>query len=183
MAGVDWLPDMTARWVRILSAAGGRRTPLDEAVDQINSITGTSHAKARFGRLKRPSDAPAEAAAVTTMCRLLIAGVLVGDVVLSQLCALRGETRQQVLGQLTGGLPGQLEDEQLRALQVQLSEGSTLLRDAERPSFDALGTRIGQVLKLAEEQASAIVDEARLEAAEITAAAGTPQPCPHCGAR
>jgi vacuolar-type H+-ATPase subunit H len=47
----------------------------------------------------------------------------------------------------------------------------------------ALGNRIEQLLRLAEEQASALIDAARAEAAEITSSAGTQQPCPMCGAR
>lgn len=180
---MDWVQDMTARWVRILSAAGDRRTPLDEAVDQINSISGTQQSNAKLGRLKRAGGASAEATAATVLCRLLVAGVLVGDSALDQLCGLRGQTRQQVLDQLTYGLPGQLQDQQVSALQAQLSQASTLLGDSERASYGSLGTRVEQLLRLAEEQAAAIVDAARLEAAQITSAAGTQQPCPECGAR
>jgi hypothetical protein len=35
---MDWVQDMTARWVRILGAAGEARTPLDEAVHEISAI-------------------------------------------------------------------------------------------------------------------------------------------------
>jgi hypothetical protein len=38
---MDWVQDMTARWVRIMSATGGGGTPLDEAVRQVNEIGGT----------------------------------------------------------------------------------------------------------------------------------------------
>ncbi len=38
---MDWVQDMTARWIRIMSAAGGGGTPLDEAVRQINAIADT----------------------------------------------------------------------------------------------------------------------------------------------
>jgi hypothetical protein len=95
-----------------------------------------------------------------------------------------GETREQVLDRLSGGLPQQLPDQQLRALQEELSGGRTLLlQDPERASYSGLGNRIEQLLRLAEEQASALIDAARAEAAEITSSAGTQQPCPRCGAR
>lgn len=45
--------DMTARWMRILGAAGGGRTPLDEAVAQISAIREVPEKKSRFGRPKR----------------------------------------------------------------------------------------------------------------------------------
>ena len=183
VAEVHWVQDMTSRWVRILSAAGDRRTPLDEAVDQINSIIGTQQSKGELGRLKRGGGASAEATAATVLCRLVIAGVLVGDLVLDQLCALRGETRQQVLDQLAGGSLGQLQDQQLSALQAQLSQGSPLLGDSEQASYGGLGARVEQLFRLAEEQAAAIVDAARREAAQIISAAGAQQPCPKCGAR
>jgi hypothetical protein len=40
VAAMDWVQDMTARWVRIMNTAGGGRTPLDEAVRQISEIGG-----------------------------------------------------------------------------------------------------------------------------------------------
>jgi hypothetical protein len=39
---MDWVQDATARWMRIMSAApSGGRTPLDEAVRQVNAIGDT----------------------------------------------------------------------------------------------------------------------------------------------
>jgi hypothetical protein len=107
--------------------------------------------------------------------------VLVSDLMVDQLCALTGQTRGQLLDQLCGGLPQRLRDLQLRALQAELSGSCSLLRDAERASYSGLGTRIEQLLRLAEEQASALIDAARAEAAEITSSAGTQEPCPRCG--
>jgi len=180
---MDWVQDMTARWVRIMSAAGGGGTPLDEAVRQISEMGGTPAKKGSLGRLKRNAAASAEASAVTVLCRQLIAGVLVSDLMIDWLCVLAGQTREQVLGQLSGGLPQQLQDQQLRALQAELSGSCTLLQDPERAPYAGLGTRIEQLLRLAEEQASALIDAARAEAAEITSSAGTQQSCPRCGAR
>jgi hypothetical protein len=102
---------------------------------------------------------------------------------IDELCALAGQTREQVLDRLSVGLPHRLQDQQVRALQEELSGSRALLQDPERASYAGLGARIEQLLKLAEEQASALIDAARAEAAEITASAGTRQPCPRCGAR
>jgi hypothetical protein len=74
---MNWMQDMTARWVRILSAAGGGSTPLDEAVHQISEIGGTPGKKGRFSALKRNAAALAEASAVTVLSRQLLAGVVV----------------------------------------------------------------------------------------------------------
>jgi hypothetical protein len=145
---MDWVQDMTARWVRIMSAAGGGSTPLDEAVHQISEIggtpgkSGTPGKKGRFGRLQRNSAVPAEASAVTVLSRQLIAGVLVTDLIIDELCALSGQTREQVLDRLSGGLPQQLQDQQLRALQKELSGGRTPLQDPERASYAGLGSCI-----------------------------------------
>ena len=79
-------------------------------------------------------------------------------------------------------MQGQLQDQQARALHAELSHACTVLQDPERASYSALGDRIEQLLRLAEQQASAIIDAARDEAAQITSAAGR-QPCPNCGAR
>ncbi len=186
---MDWVQDMTARWVRIMSKADDGRTPLDEAVDQISEIGEigeigeTPRRKGKPGRLKRNAAAAAEASAVTVLCRQLIAGVLVSDLVIDRLCAVAGQTREQILSQLSGDLPRELRERQLRALQVELSGSCALLRDPERAPYAGLGSRVEHLLRLAEEQASALIDAARAEAAGITSAAGTRQPCPRCGAR
>ena len=35
---MDWVQDMTARWMRVMSAGDGGRTPPDEAVRQISAV-------------------------------------------------------------------------------------------------------------------------------------------------
>jgi hypothetical protein len=172
----DWVQDMTACWVRILGATGAGRTPLDEAVQEISAIGGAP-AKERFG-LKRRAAAPAEAPAITVLSRQVIAGVLISDLLLDRLCVATGQAREQVLRELSGDVPQQLRDEQLRALQAELSVSCALLRDPERASYAGLGTRIEQLLGLAEQQASELIDAARAEAAKITSSARPSQPGP-----
>jgi hypothetical protein len=179
---MDWMQDMTARWVRIMSAAGAGGTPLDEAVEQVSQIGGMPGKKGLLGRLNRNDAAAVGAPALTALSRQIIAGVLVSGLMIDQLCTLTGQTRQQLLEQLSGNLAEQLPDQQLHALRAELSGSCALLQDPERASYAGLGTRIEQLLRLAEEQASALIDEARAEAAEIRAAAGPRQPCPRCGA-
>ena len=179
---MDWVQDMTARWMRILSAAGGGDTPLEEAVRQISRIVGApGKKKGVLSRRQRNAATSAEALAVTVLCRQLIAGVLVGDLMADQLCALTGQSRDQLLEQLSGSMPGELPDRQLRVLEAELSGVGGPLRDPERATYAGLGIRIEQLLRLAEEQASALIEAARAEAAGITASAGTAQPCPRCG--
>ena len=69
---MDWAQDMTARWMRIMTAADGGGTPLDEAVRQISAIAGTPVKKGRLGRpgrLRRHAAAAEDASAVTVLCR------------------------------------------------------------------------------------------------------------------
>jgi hypothetical protein len=176
---MDWLRDATTRWVRIIGAAhDGDRTPLDEAVQQINALGGTPGKKGGLGRLKRGAAAQDEVPAATILSRQLIAGVLVSDVLIDRLGTLAGQTREQVLDQLPGEVSRQLPDQQLRALQGELSDACRLLRDPDRGSYDKLGGRVEQLLALAEEQARTIVDEARAEAARIASSAGAQPPGP-----
>ena len=70
--------------------------------------------------------------------------------------------------------PEQLRDQQVRALQTELSGSLAQLRDPERASYSGLGARIEQLLRLAEQQAVDLVEGARAEAARITASAGAP---------
>jgi hypothetical protein len=177
---MDWAQDMTARWVRILSAAGEGRTPLAEAVQEISAIGGAS-AKGRSG-LKRRAAAAAEVPAITVLSRQVIAGVLVSSLLLDRLCAATGQAREQVLRELSGDGPQELRDGQLRALQAELSGSCALLRDPGRETYSGLGTRVEELLRLAEQQASELIDAARAEAAEITARAGQPRPGPGPGA-
>lgn len=173
---MDWVQDMTARWMRILGAAGGGRTPLDEAVHQISVIGETQAKKGGFGRLKRNGVTPVEASTVTVLCRQLIAGVIMSDLMIERLCALSGQARDQVLDQLSGDLPRRLPNQQLRALQAELTDSCALLQGPDPAFYSGLADRIGQLLRLAEEQASAIIDAAHAEAAEITTSAGTHEP-------
>jgi hypothetical protein len=176
---MDWVQDMTARWIRIMSAAGGGGTPLDEAVRQINTIADTPAKKGgHLGWRRRKGD---DASAVTVLCRQLIAGVLVSDIAITRLCVLEGQTREHVLAQLTGDVPGQLGDQQLRALQAELSGSCAVLKDAERASYAGLGVRIEQLLRLAEQQASELIETARAEAARISASGGAPSSGPGLG--
>jgi hypothetical protein len=100
-----------------LSAAGGGDTPLDEAVRQISRIGGAPAKKnGLLSRLQWNAATPAEALAVTVLRRQLIAGVLVGDLMADQLCALTGQSRDQLLHQLSGSMPGKLPDRQLPRL-------------------------------------------------------------------
>jgi hypothetical protein len=168
---MDWVQDMTARWVVVMSATGGGRTSLDEAAQLINTISEIPAKKSGFGRLRPNASTPAEASMVTVLCRQLIAAVVLSDLMIDRLCALEGQTREQVLARLTGDFPDQLQDLQLRALQVELSGSCELLKDPERATYAALGGRIADLLGRAEEQASALIDAARAEAAEITSAA------------
>jgi hypothetical protein len=56
---------------------------------------------------------------------------------LDRLCAAAGQAREQVLRELSGDLPQQLRDKQLRALQAELSGSCALLRDPERAALVA----------------------------------------------
>lgn len=112
---------------------------------------------------------------VTALSRQLIAGVLVSDLLMDRLTAATGQTREQVLDELAGGSPRQLRDQQVRALQVELSGSCRLLREQQRASYAGLGDRVEQLLRLAEQQASELIDAARDEAARITATAAGDQ--------
>jgi hypothetical protein len=173
--GMDWVQDMTARWIRILGATDDVTTPVDRAVQQISALGETSG----LGRKQRKA---AEASAATALSRQLVAGVIVSDLMIGRLCLISGQTREQVLDQMSGDLPRQMQDQQLRALQAELSRGWESPRD-EGPTYAGLGARVEQLLKLAENQATALVEQARAEAAEIRASAGTPQACPKCGSQ
>ena len=61
--------------------------------------------------------------------------------------------------------------DQAQALQQELTEAHRQLREQERPTYAGLGSRIEQLLRLAEEQATEIVGEARSAANELQAAA------------
>jgi hypothetical protein len=172
---MDWVQDMTARWMRIMSAASsGGGTPLDEAVRQISAIGDTPEKKAGGppGWRKRKAVAEDSSAAVTALSRQLIAGVLVSDLAITRLCAVEGVSREQVLARLADDAPGLLRDQQLRALQVELSGSCAVLRDRSGGSYAGLGSRVEKLLALAEQQAAELIEGARVEAARITASAG-----------
>jgi hypothetical protein len=173
---MDWLQDMITRWVRIISAAGAGTMPLDEAVRQVSAFDAAAGKKAGLGRLKRNAGPADEAPAVTVLCRQLIAGVLISDLLIERVCELAGQTREQALDQLIGDVPRQLPDQQLRVLQAELSGSCRMLRDLDRGSYGALGSRVEEVLALAEQQAREIVSAARTAADEITASARAQQP-------
>jgi hypothetical protein len=178
VATVDWVQDVTARWARILTAAGPGETPLGQAARQISETGQPAPAGStgRFGRPRRDSAAPAESIPATVLSRQLIVGVLVSDFLVSQLCAVTGQAREQVLGQLSANLPLQVRERQLEVLLLELSGGCALLRDPERPTYAALGRRIEQLLKDAEDQAVALIEAARAEAARIVAEAQASPP-------
>jgi hypothetical protein len=181
---MDWVQDMTTRWMRIMSATGEVGTPLDEAVRQINAIADAPAKKGGLGwrrnRGASGSDS-ASASVVTVLCRQLIAGVLVSDLAITRLCMLEGQTREHVLAQLTGDVPGLLGDQQLRALQGELSGSCAVLHGPTRASSSGLGARVEELLRLAEQQASDLIEAAQAEAARITASGGAPPSAPGLG--
>jgi DivIVA domain-containing protein len=61
--------------------------------------------------------------------------------------------------------------EQAQAMQRELSEARRQFHEQERPAYTGLGARIGQLLRLAEEQATEVVQTAGSEAGEIKATA------------
>jgi transposase len=124
----------------------------------------------RFGRAKRGTPAIAETIPDRALARQLIVGVLVSDYLVSQLCAVTGQTREQLLRQLDGNLPP-VRDRQLDLLLRELSGSCALFQDPERPTYVGLGSRIEQLLKMAEDQSVALIEAARAEAARIVAEA------------
>src|SRR5262249_40434516 len=85
---------------------------------------------------------------------------------------MRGYDQHQVdeyLKQLDGEM--RQHREQVQALQQELSDAHRQIREQERPTYSGLGSRIEQLLRLAEEQATEIVGESRSAANELTAAA------------
>jgi len=66
-----------------------------------------------------------------------------------------------------------VEQADSKALQVagELSEAHRQLREAERPTYSGLGTRIEQLLRSAEEQSSEVITQANAQAADAVARA------------
>ena len=67
----------------------------------------------------------------------------------------------------------QVESLDERALQIsgELSEAHRQLREAERPTYSGLGSRIEQLLRSAEEQSSDVVQQANAQASDALARA------------
>jgi hypothetical protein len=183
MAVMEWVQDMAERWVRIMSASGDGSTPLDEAVRRLSPVGSSLSPKGgRISRRKTRAAAEDETSAVTTLCRQLIAGVLVSDLVIERLSVLESQSREQILDRmLASGLPP-LPEKQLQVLETELSYSGAERRDPQVPTYAGLGSRIEQLLRIAEQQAATIIQEAREEAAAIKSSAGTQQQCPRCGA-
>lgn len=177
---MEWVRDMTARWAAILRASDsdphGGGIPLDEAVRQINAISpGPPPSGFGRGRRKRQPEAP-PVPAVTVLCRQLVTGVLVSDLLLGRVCELTGQSREEVLDQLT--VTPEMKDGQLRVLQAELSHSCESLHAAEplpeQPS--GVSARVTDILRLAEAEAAKQIEQARAEAAKIIAEAREGKP-------
>ena len=91
----------------------------------------------------------------------------------------RGYEREAVDARITGlekalaDARAQVEALDGRAMQVsgELSEAHRQLREAERPTYSGLGSRIEQLLRSAEEQSSDVVTQANAQAADALARA------------
>jgi DivIVA domain-containing protein len=85
---------------------------------------------------------------------------------------MRGYDREQVDEHIRQiGAEVRQHREQARAMRQQLSEAHRQTQEQERPTYSGLGGRIEQLLRLAEEQATEVVQAAGSEASEIKAAA------------
>ena len=77
--------------------------------------------------------------------------------------AMRGYDRQQVdehIRQIEAEV--RQHREQAQALERELSEAHRQIQEQERPTYSGLGARIEQLLRLAEEQATELVQAARI---------------------
>ena len=95
---------------------------------------------------------------------------------------MRGYDPQQVnehLSQVEGDLRQQKD--QVQGLHRDLAEAHRQLQEQERPTYSGLGARIEQLLRLAEEQATELVQAARSEANEIKACLLYTSPSPRDG--
>src|SRR5215472_2336345 len=84
---------------------------------------------------------------------------------------MRGYDRQQVdehIRQIDAEV--RTHREQTTNLKRELSEARRQIGEQERPTYSGLGARIEQLLRLAEEQATELVQAARSEASQIRAA-------------
>ena len=85
---------------------------------------------------------------------------------------MRGYDPHQVnehLKQIDGEL--RQHRDQVQALHRELAEAHRQIQEQERPTYSGLGSRIEQLLRLAEEQATEILQEARTAANEFNATA------------
>jgi hypothetical protein len=171
---MSWLAETTARWLRIMAAAGPGTEPPEAGVRLISEIgdasAGAPARRSRRGRRGRPAPTP-QGATVIALGQHLIVSLLAGDELVTRLGAATGQTREDVLAELSGGLSQWLSQEQLRVLSIELAADSATSYAAGWPSYAALGSRIEQLLRLAEGQATEILAEAKAAAS-----------CPHCGA-
>ena len=86
--------------------------------------------------------------------------------------AMRGYDRHQVdehIRQIQAEV--RQHREQAQAMHRELSEARRQFHEQERPAYTGLGARIEQLLRLAEEQATEVIQAARSEANEIKATA------------
>src|ERR1700689_5548710 len=86
------------------------------------------------------------------------------------LTVMRGYDRQQVdehIRQIEAEV--RQHREQAQAMQRELSDARRQIHEQERPAYTGLGVRIEQLLRLAEEQATELVQTARSDASEIKA--------------
>lgn len=163
---VEWARDMTERWMRILRAGDGDGTPLDEAVAQVNEIVAVPPPRRSgfgFGRREPPPDPTV----VTVLCRQLVTGVLVSDLLMDRVRELTGQSREEILDELA--VAPEMRDGQVQAFKAGVSDSCAALR--ERTTYSGLGARIEDLLRLAEEQATELVEAAQIEADRITAEA------------
>ena len=154
---MNWMEEAAARWSHILAASGPGDVTFDEAVRLISEVGGPSARQRRFRRARPSSDPEVRLAAV--LSSYLIISLLASDLLVEQLCAVTDRTREQVVAEMSGRLLEQVRDGQIEARR--LSEIPWIARELTHPTYAGLGTRIEQLLRLAEQQASAIVDEAR----------------------
>src|ERR1700685_3496123 len=85
---------------------------------------------------------------------------------------MRGYDRHQVDEHIrTIEAESRTNKEQAQAMRRELSDAHRQIQEQERPTYSGLGSRIEQLLRLAEEQATEILQEARTAANEFNATA------------
>lgn len=164
-----------------MGATGDGSTPLDEAVRLVTEVGETAapeprSSRSRWRKSSNPEIATAPAPGVTVLSRHLLTGVLASDRLLTRLSAATGQTREQILGELSTELTEWVNTELLRVHLLETRSGCLALEGPENATYSGLGERIEHLLRLAEEQATTLMEAARAEAATLPAAA-----CPRCG--